>query len=34
MTAVFQSINFSLNMSIENFSAAIAVRLPFRVCSM
>ena len=34
ITAVFQSISFSLNMSIENFSAAIAVRLPLRVCSM
>ena len=34
MTAVFQSISFSLTMSIENFSAAIAVRLPLRVCSM
>ena len=34
MTAVFQSISFSFTMSIENFSAAIAVRLPLRVCSM
>ena len=34
MTAVFQSISFSLYMSMENLSAAIAVRLPFRVCSM
>ena len=34
ITAVFQSISFSFTMSIENFSAAIAVRLPLRVCSM
>ena len=34
MTAVFQSISFSFCMSIENLRAAIAVRLPFRVCSM
>ena len=34
ITAVFQSISFSFCMSIENFSAAMAVRLPLRVCSM
>ncbi len=34
MTAVFQSINFSLYISMENLSAAIAVRLPLRVCNM
>ena len=34
ITAVFQSMSFSLAISIENLSAAIAVRLPFRVWSM
>jgi len=33
-TAVSQSMSFSLHMSIENFSAALAVRLPLRVCNM
>jgi hypothetical protein len=32
--AVFQSMSFSFTMSIENLSAAAAVRLPFRVWSM
>ena len=32
--AVFQSMSFSLTMSIENLSAAMAVRLPLRVWSM
>ncbi len=32
--AVFQSMSFSWHMSMENFSAASAVRLPLRVWSM
>ena len=33
-TAVCQSMSFSLTMSMENLSAAMAVRLPLRVWSM
>ena len=34
ITAVSQSMSFSLTMSAANFSAAAAVRLPLRVWSM